>query len=394
MQTPPDYKFLASLEETGSPLDDLASFYAAGNWLYSVGGQIKPLPTPPKNPKCILQETTALGSRASRDIWHPACSASVPPDPHRLSTESLDFTEGIRWCPEKEKAIKNPFEYIASQPGKEFRTRVLEAFNEWLQISDESLKVIANVVRTLHTASLLIDDIQDSSVLRRGRPVAHRVYGVAQTINSANYHYFLALQELRKLDNQTEALMIYETEMLRLHQGQGMELYWRDTSTCPTEDDYLEMVSNKTRGLFRLAIRLMQSRSSSRMDCIPLVQLLGLIFQIVDDYKNLSDVDYTQAKGACEDITEGKFSFPVIHSIRSDPTNFQLLSILAQKPTDMDIKMSAMECIERTKSLEYTRTVVAALVARAHQVVDEMDQGQGQSRGIHAVLNKLSLERR
>jgi len=51
----------------------------------------------------------------------------------------------------------------------------------------------------LHTSSLLMDDVEDSSVLRRGQPVAHLIYGVPQTINTANYVYFLAYQELLKL---------------------------------------------------------------------------------------------------------------------------------------------------------------------------------------------------
>ena len=41
-----------------------------------------------------------------------------------------------------------------------------------------------------------MDDVEDSSDLRRGIPVAHKIYGVPQTINSANYVYFLAMQEL------------------------------------------------------------------------------------------------------------------------------------------------------------------------------------------------------
>lgn len=42
-----------------------------------------------------------------------------------------------------------------------------------------------------------------------------------------------------------------------------MDLFWRDTLTCPSEDDYLEMVGNKTGGLLRLAVKLMQAESSS-----------------------------------------------------------------------------------------------------------------------------------
>ena len=104
--------------------------------------------------------------------------------------------------------------------------------------------------------------MEDSSLLRRGIPVAHSIFGTAQTINSANYVYFGALQELSKLDN-PKAIQIYADELCNLHRGQGMDLFWRDTLTCPSEDDYLEMVGNKTGGLFRLAVQLMQAESPS-----------------------------------------------------------------------------------------------------------------------------------
>lgn len=44
-----------------------------------------------------------------------------------------------------------------------------------------------------------MDDVEDDSELRRGVPVAHQIYGIPQTINTANYVYFLAFQELLKL---------------------------------------------------------------------------------------------------------------------------------------------------------------------------------------------------
>jgi geranylgeranyl diphosphate synthase type 3 len=107
-----------------------------------------------------------------------------------------------------------------------------------------------------------VDDVEDSSLLRRGIPVSHSIFGVPQTLNSANYVYFCALQELLKLNN-PETIKIYSDELCNLHRGQGMDLYWRDTLTCPSEDDYLEMVGNKTGGLFRLAVKLMQAESRS-----------------------------------------------------------------------------------------------------------------------------------
>lgn len=132
-----------------------------------------------------------------------------------------------------------------------------------------------------------IDDIQDGSKLRRGEPAAHCLFGVALTINSANYAYFQAQQELNQLKDSSQAIRIFNEELLNLHQGQGIEIHWRESFKVPTEEEYLMMVAKKTGGLFKLAVRLMQLVSTTTYDLLPLVELVGLIFQIRDDYQNL-----------------------------------------------------------------------------------------------------------
>ena len=80
---------------------------------------------------------------------------------------------------------------------------------------------------------------------------------------------------------------IFNEELINLHQGQGMDLFWRDTFTVPSESDYLLMIANKTGGLFRLGVRMLQAISTVDIDLIPLADTLGLAFQIHDDYANL-----------------------------------------------------------------------------------------------------------
>jgi geranylgeranyl diphosphate synthase type 3 len=124
-------------------------------------------------------------------------------------------------------------------------------------------------------------------------------------------------------------------------------------------------------------------------DCVPLVNLIGIIFQILDDYQNLSSPQYTDNKGLCEDLTEGKFSFPIIHSIRAKPDNMQLLNILKQKTDDEQVKRYAVAYMEATGSFEYCRKVLATLTERARRLVEELDEGgKGPKRG-KAVLNIL-----
>ncbi|KAH8818099.1 isoprenoid synthase domain-containing protein [Hyaloscypha sp. PMI_1271] len=327
---------------------------------------------------------------------NPTIQPVVPTDSAKYHKSDMAFYGKGSWSPEKESILVGPYEYLFAQPGKDIRTQFIAAFNEWLEVPAESLDVITKVVGMLHTASLLVDDVEDSSLLRRGLPVAHSIFGTAQTINSANYVYFIALQELGKLRN-PKAVNIYTEELLNLHRGQGMDLFWRDTLTCPTEDDYLEMVGNKTGGLFRLAVKLMQAESKNlkkhNRDCVPLVNIMGIIFQIRDDYQNLSSPEYSHNKGLCEDLTEGKFSFPIIHSIRAKPENMQLINILKQKPEDEQVKRYAVTYMEGTGSFEYCRKVLATLTERARSLVEELDDGDAQKKGkgVLKILDKLAV---
>ncbi|KAJ5752842.1 hypothetical protein N7520_009759 [Penicillium odoratum] len=340
--------------------------------------------------------TSNMNFEAPSSIPPRTSSANATsPSKHRRNRSSVDGTKykDGTWSPRNEEILMGPYDYLQAHPGKDVRRQMIEAFNSWLQVPPGSLEIITRVVAMLHTASLLIDDVEDSSVLRRGIPVAHNIFGTAQTINSANYVYFLALQEVQKLNNPA-AIDIFVKELLNLHRGQGMDLFWRDTLTCPTEDEYLEMVGNKTGGLFRLAVKLMQAESATGKDCVSLVNVLGLIFQICDDYLNLSNTTYTQNKGMCEDLTEGKFSFPIIHSIRSNPGSHQLISILKQKTTDEEVKRYAVQYMQSTGSFEHCRVVVKGYRDQALLLIDAIDatpgsNGAGDGSMVRAVLNKI-----
>lgn len=227
----------------------------------------------------------------------------------------------------QDEKLLEPYVYIVQVPGKNIRVKLARAFNLWFKIPEEKLQLITDIVQILHNSSLLLDDIQDNSILRRGIPVAHSIYGIASTINAANYASFIALERVQTL-NHPEGTSIAIEQILELYRGQGMEIYWRDNFTCPSEEDYKQMVIRKTGGLFMLAIRLMQLFSENKDDFTKIAAILGLYFQIRDDYINLKSKDYMQHKSFCEDLTEGKFSFPIIHAIRSHPEDTQIISIL------------------------------------------------------------------
>ncbi|KAJ7100598.1 isoprenoid synthase domain-containing protein [Mycena belliarum] len=297
------------------------------------------------------------------------------------------------WSAKDEMAVLEPFTYVTSNPGKDIRTQLMAAFNVWINVPKDKLQLVAKVINMLHNASLMVDDIEDDSQLRRGAPVTHKIYGVPQTINTANYVYFLAYQELLALTGDaslTELISIVTSELISLHRGQGLELLWRDSLTCPTEDEYVHMVNNKTGGLLRIGIKLLMACGTTNLDIdyVPLVNLIGVFFQIRDDYMNLQSGEYTSNKGFAEDLTEGKFSFPIVHGIHADKANRQVLNTLQKRPRTPTLKVHTISYLEKhTNSFSYTRSVLKNLEQQIRAEVARL----GGNKGLETIINALAL---
>lgn len=279
-----------------------------------------------------------------------------------------DKIKVLKWSAAEEAVLRGPYDYLKNQAGKELRTLLVTQFNEILKVSQDKVKEIVSLIDILHTSSLLVDDVEDHANLRRGKPAGHLIFGIPTTINSANYMYFILMEKCVKLS--PNSFQIFLEEMINLHRGQGLDLYWRESFQCPTEDQYVNMVMNKTGGLFRLAVRLLQDNSNSGVDLIPFLNLLGVVYQIRDDYLNLSA--YEDNKGYCEDITEGKFSFPIIHSIRNS-SNQELMNILKLRTDNNDLKKYAVELMEKTTAtFEYCEQTLKNMQVKGNELLDEL----------------------
>ncbi|KAJ2931076.1 hypothetical protein H1R20_g5981, partial [Candolleomyces eurysporus] len=299
------------------------------------------------------------------------------------------------WTSKNEAALLQAYDYIIGIPGKDLRTQLLRAFNVWYGLPDDTFNIISECVAMLHNASLLFDDIEDFTELRRGQPVAHRVFGLPRTINTAAYAMFVAMNKLYTITGISQSthqtlLDIFLEEILELHRGQGLEIYWRETLTVPTEDEYFCMIKQKTGGLFRLGVRLMAACSADvNKDCTSVVDLFSVFFQVRDDVMNLDSTDYAAQKGFAEDLTEGKFSFPVVHSIATDPSNNFLIENLGKHTEDVELKKAMIDHMRyKTGSLDYARAVLKDVELKMRGEIQSLGGNEPLSR----IVDKLHVE--
>ena len=176
----------------------------------------------------------------------PSPLSTPPHSPPRKQQElMLDETHTLAPC-----------NYISKLPSKGFRSALIEAFDIWLHVDPATSDITKRTIDMLHNSSLVLDDIEDGSPLRRGKPAAHVIFGEAQSINSATFVYVNAVKLVYQMRS-TQAMDALLEEISNLFVGQGWDLYWKHHLRVPTAEEYLQMVDLKTGGLFRLLARLM-----------------------------------------------------------------------------------------------------------------------------------------
>jgi geranylgeranyl pyrophosphate synthase len=198
------------------------------------------------------------------------------------------------------------------------------------------LDIVFVLPELLHNASLIIDDIQDDSPLRRGHPAIHCRYGLDVAISAANTAYFLPLlvvldHRLLTAEEKRGIAEIYQRQLVRAHLGQSLDLFWtRQTSAAQLDawladsigPKILQMYEMKTaapvEGHTETAAVLAGASAEVRGAAVRFARALGLAFQLIDDVKNFSDTpEWGKQRG--EDLRSGKLTYVILRALRQLP---------------------------------------------------------------------------
>lgn len=280
------------------------------------------------------------------------------------------------------------YDLVADYPrrrGKMLRSALCLAMARATGARTEDAIASAVAIELLHNAMLVHDDVEDASETRRGAPTLHRLHGVPLAINAGGALGLLSLRPLKenfhRLGAATAARILEETERVAWEsaEGQALELGWlRDNRTDLTDEDYLQMVLQKTCWLMAIhpmrVGALIGARHRARLD--PLIRLgffFGAAFQIQDDVLNLEPGAH-YGKERDGDIYEGKRTLMVLHALRaSDVQDRERLSAFMgagrAERSAPDVAW-ARRLIDRTGALAYARAVAQGLAGAALREFD------------------------
>ena len=212
--------------------------------------------------------------------------------------------------------------YVGASRGKQLRPLlVLLSAQICNPVTDKTHKS-ACALELLHIASLVHDDVVDSSETRRGVAAVHAKWNNKVAVLIGDY----MLAKVIGLTAEVRNIRILEIvanlgkslssgEMVQLHVGQSM---WID------EERYLQVINQKTAQLFQACAEAgAESAGCTQKQRTALREygrLLGLCFQIKDDIFDYSDLEEI-GKPTMSDLQDGKVTLPLIEALRRAPQN-------------------------------------------------------------------------
>ncbi len=256
-------------------------------------------------------------------------------------------------------------EYIVMSGGKRLRPLIVLLAARALGYPGEQHVLAAAIIEFIHTATLLHDDVVDSSQRRRGKESANTVFGNQASVLVGDFLYSRSFQMMvdigdmrvmRILADATNTIAAGEVQQL-------MNVHDPDTS----EDDYRQVIYRKTARLFeagaQIAAVLAGQDAAVEDAMVRYGQHLGTAFQLVDDALDYDASAAELGKNLGDDLAEGKPTLPLIYAMREGTPEQREVVREALLEGGLERIDKILAVIEATGALDYT-------AARAREAAD------------------------
>jgi len=223
--------------------------------------------------------------------------------------------------------------YIINSGGKRLRPLLCLLIAKMFDYQGDRHIPLSVVIEFIHTASLLHDDVVDSSDMRRGNPSANAVWGNQASVLVGDYLFSRSFQMLVQ-DNDMSMLKLMSDVTNALAEGEVLQLS-RTFHLEMTEEECLEVIERKTAVLFAAAAEVGAHVSGQPEEIVKRMteygMCLGVAFQLMDDALDYLSDEEAAGKPVGHDLEEGKITLPLIHAMNKDAELRQRVHTIAER---------------------------------------------------------------
>jgi octaprenyl-diphosphate synthase len=210
-------------------------------------------------------------------------------------------------------------QYILDGGGKRLRPLILLLSSELAGYRGDSRLTLAGIIESIHTASLLHDDVIDGAEIRRRKKPAHSIWGNQVVILVGDFLYSNALR-LAVLQQSQRIMETLSEATTRMTEGEIFQLA-KTGDPDITEDEYLDIISAKTAALISAACKIAAILGSLPQDMENALTRFGMktgiAFQMADDILDYMADENELGKRLGKDLKEGKITLPLIYLLKT-----------------------------------------------------------------------------
>ncbi|MBR5324450.1 MAG: polyprenyl synthetase family protein [Muribaculaceae bacterium] len=264
--------------------------------------------------------------------------------------------------------LKSVVDYYLQAKGKQIRPMLVILSSRLFGEVNDATMSAAVAVELLHNASLIHDDVVDSSPLRRGRRTVNNIWDNRVAVLVGDFFVSTALQSAIKSNNLNTVSLIAALGK-ELATGEIDQIETADSHILD-ENRYFSVIKQKTASLFSSCMLMggySNGADEQQLNAVELFgQKLGLCFQIKDDIFDYFTDDVV-GKPTGSDLKEGKVSLPLLYAIESnnDERNDEMRALLMkQSLTDAEIAL-LVDYAKEKGGIEYAEKTMQRLKTEA-----------------------------
>lgn len=251
--------------------------------------------------------------------------------------------------------VENIGHYIVEAGGKRLRPLLVLLAARACGYRGNQHIDLAAVIEFIHTATLLHDDVVDTSDLRRGRLTANARWGNAPSILVGDFLYSRAFQMMVSLGNVEVMRVLADTTNI-IAEGEVQQLL-NARNPDLSEQDYFTVIDKKTAQLFAAAGEIGALIANSDLTQGSRLRNygrhLGIAFQLVDDALDYQGNKESLGKNVGDDLAEGKATLPLIHAMKTAPDRAHIIRE-ALMNGGLEQLEPIVALVHETGALEYT----------------------------------------
>lgn len=239
-------------------------------------------------------------------------------------------------------------------------------------VDGSKLVSLAAAVETLHSATLVHDDVIDGSLLRRGHPTLNASWSQGATVLAGDFLFARAAFFASETQN-VRVMSIFAQTLMTICEGELRQLFDIRNWTQP-KDSYYERIYGKTAALFASAAESAAVLGGGDEASIAAYRAyghnLGMAFQIMDDVLDFVGDQKVVGKPVGNDLRQGTVTLPVFHYLQANPEAIRVMQATGNGVSSEDALSQLVEDISRSPAIDATRREAADFVAAAKSALE------------------------